>query len=209
MHTSSICGTIDQMLPIIHVHTQVPIVPFYSQFQDIKPLAWQKVGCGVTSLAMIIEYYKPNSVSVNTLLTQAIAGGAYNKNAGWVHKDLILLSNQYGLKGNSYDMASLSKDAAFIQFKKSLKDGPIMASVHYKFDPKNPIPHLVVIDGIDGNTIYYNDPALKSGTKEISTEKFLKAWKKKFIVIRPETTTGTTTKSLAIKADSLQKTLAY
>lgn len=192
------------MLPTIPVHTQVPIVPFYSQFQDIKPLAWQKVGCGVTSLAMIIEYYKPNSVSVNTLLTQAIAGGAYNKNAGWVHKDLILLSNQYGLKGNSYDMAALSKDAAFIQFKKSLKDGPIMASVHYKFDPKNPIPHLVVIDGIDGDTIYYNDPALKSGTKEISTEKFLKAWKKKFIVIRPEITPESNAKKLAFVTTPLR-----
>lgn len=192
------------MLPIIPVHTQVPIVPFYSQFQDIKPLAWQKVGCGVTSLAMIIEYYKPNSVSVNILLTQAIAGGAYNKNAGWMHKDLILLSNQYGLEGNSYDMASLSKDAAFIQFKKSLKDGPVMASVHYKFDPKNPIPHLVVIDGIDGDTIYYNDPALKSGTKEISTEKFLKAWKKKFIVIRPETAKEISTKKLAYNIQATQ-----
>lgn len=169
--------------PVVHI--QIPTVPFYSQFQDIKPLAWQKVGCGVTSLAMIIDYYKPNTVSVNTLLTQGIASGAYNNNAGWTHSGLILLSTKYGLTGNSYDKSSLSKEAAFLEFKKSLKDGPVMASVHYKFDPKSPIPHLVVIDGIDGDIVYYNDPASKSGKKEISTDTFLKAWKKKYIVIRP------------------------
>jgi ABC-type bacteriocin/lantibiotic exporter with double-glycine peptidase domain len=134
---------------------------------------------------MLIDYYKPDTVSVNKLLTQGIVSGAYDHNAGWTHKGLILLSNKYGLTGNSYDVSSLTKEAAFIQFKKSLKDGPVMASIHYKFDPKSPIPHLVVIDGIDGNTIYYNDPALKSGKKEISTTDFLKGWKKKFIVIRP------------------------
>jgi ABC-type bacteriocin/lantibiotic exporter with double-glycine peptidase domain len=174
------------MLPIIPVHTQVPVVPFYSQFHDIQQPSWQKVGCGIASLAMIIEYYNPDTVSVNKLLTQAISAGAYNNNAGWIHKDLISLSNKYGLKGNSYDMSSLNKDDAFTQFKKSLKDGPVMASIHYKFDPRSSIPHLVVIDGIDdAGNIHYNDPALKSGDKQISTANFLKGWKRKFIVLRP------------------------
>jgi ABC-type bacteriocin/lantibiotic exporter with double-glycine peptidase domain len=186
------------MLPTIPVHNTIPIVPFYSQFTDISSTSWQKVGCGITSLAMIIDYYKPNAVSVDTLLTRGIAGGAYDNNAGWVHKDLILLAKKYGLTGNSYDMRALSKDAAFTQFKKSLQDGPVMASVHYKFDPKNPIPHLVVIDGIEGDIVYYNDPALKSGTKEISTEKFLKAWKQKFIVIRPEIINEANTQKVAM-----------
>lgn len=173
------------MLPIIPVHTPVPQVPFYSQFYDIQAPAWQKVGCGIASLAMVIEYYKPDTVSVNKLLTQAIASGAYNTSAGWIHKDLISLSKKYGLDGNSYDLSKLEKEKAFTQFKETLKDGPLIASVHYKFDPKSKIPHLVVIDGINADTIYYNDPALKSGEKTISTEDFLKAWKKKFIVIRP------------------------
>ena len=60
-----------------------------------------------------------------------------------------------------------------------------MASVHYKFDPRSSIPHLVVIDGIKDNVVYYNDPAAKIGQKQISVIDFQKAWKKKYIVIRP------------------------
>ncbi len=162
----------------------VPSVPFYSQFKDITSATWQKVGCGVTSLAMIIDYYK-SAVPVNTLLKEGVAAGAYLQNAGWTYKGLIGLSQKYGLKGNSYDLGKLGTDAAFSQFKDSLKNGPVIASVHYKFDPKSTIPHLVVINGIKGDILYYNDPAAKVGEKQISTADFLKAWKKRFIVIRP------------------------
>lgn len=173
------------MLPVIPVHIPVPQVPFYSQFHDIQPLAWQKVGCGIASLAMVIEYYKPDTVSVNGLLRQAITSGAYNTNAGWIHKDLISLSKKYGLDGTSYDLTKLNNKIAFTQFKKILNDGPVIVSIHYKFDPKSSIPHLVVIDGIENDVIHYNDPALKTGDKTISTADFLKGWKKRFIVIRP------------------------
>lgn len=163
----------------------LPNVPFYSQFMDITSSKWQKVGCGVVSLAMVIDYYKPDTVSVNTLLSQGIASGAYLQNAGWTYKGLIALGNKYGLEGTSHDLGKTGKEAAFAQFKTYLEDGPVIASVHYKFDPKSTIPHLVVIDGIDGDTLHYNDPAAKSGNKTISTADFLKAWKKRFIVVRP------------------------
>lgn len=173
------------MIPIAPISINVPQVPFYSQFANIERTAWKKVGCGVTSLAMIIDYYQPNVVSVDTLLSKGIDRGAYDKNAGWTYKGLIQLAKPYGLEGTSYDLASLSKDDAFTQFKNSLKDGPVMVSVHYKFDPKSNIPHLVVIDGMDNDVIFYNDPASKAGNKQISKADFLKGWKKRFIVIRP------------------------
>lgn len=173
------------MIPLPPIHINIPKVPFYSQFVDIHPLSWQKVGCGIASLAMVIDYYKPDTVSVDKLLNQAILSGAYNKNAGWIHKDLVTLSKKYGLDGKTYDLSKLSNQDAFTQFKKSLSNGPVIVSVHYKFDPKSTIPHLVVIDGIDGDVVYYNDPASKSGGKEISTADFLKGWKKKYIVISP------------------------
>jgi ABC-type bacteriocin/lantibiotic exporter with double-glycine peptidase domain len=66
-----------------------------------------------------------------------------------------------------------------------LKTGPVIASVHYKFDPKSTIPHLVVLNGIKGDLVYYNDPAAKTGSKFIAKEAFLKAWKKKIIDIKP------------------------
>lgn len=163
----------------------IPDVPFYSQFEDITSSKWQKVGCGIASLAMIIEYYKPDTVSVDKLLGQAVAGGAYKKDAGWIHKGLIRLSQRYGLDGTSYDLSKTDTKVAFDALKKSVKDGPVMVSVHYKFDPKSTIPHLVVIDAIDGDVVYYNDPASDRGGKQISTAKFLEAWKKKFIVMRP------------------------
>ena len=181
--------------PIIEVKkttSAIPDVPFYSQFTDITSPKWQKVGCGVTSLAMIIDYYEEGLISVDKLLKQGIAEGAYLQDAGWTYKGLISLGNKYDLDGNSYDLAGLSEKSAFAQFKDSLSDGPVIASIHYKFDPKSTIPHLVVINGIKDDIVYYNDPAAKTGEKTISTTDFLKAWKKRFIVIRPIVTASIT-----------------
>ena len=57
--------------------------------------------------------------------------------------------------------------------------------MHYKLDPTNPIPHLVVVNGVEGDTVYYSDPADKSGGESISIDKFKKAWKKRYIAIHP------------------------
>jgi hypothetical protein len=35
--------------------------------------------------------------------------------------------------------------------------------------------------------MYYNDPASSGGQKQISSADFIKAWKQKYIVIRPTT----------------------
>jgi uncharacterized protein YvpB len=175
-----------QMLSIPPVHTTIPVVPFYSQFADIKSTTWQKVGCGVTSLAMIIDYYSTETISVETLLKKGIANGAYNAKYGWIHNGLILLSNNYGLTGASHDVSKLGKDSALLKLENYLEDGPVIVSVYYKFDPKSKIPHLVVIDGMQDGYIYYNDPAAKIGQKKISVSDFQKGWKKKFIVIRPK-----------------------
>jgi uncharacterized protein YvpB len=162
----------------------IPNVPFYSQFKDIASPKWQKIGCGVASLAMVIDYYNPDAVSVNTLLASGIAAGAYT-DAGWTYSGLIFLSKAYGLDGNAHDLSGTDSASALSQIKSSLDDGPVIASIHYKFDPKSTIPHLVVIDGIKDDVVYYNDPAAKSGEKQISVSDFQKGWKKRFIVIRP------------------------
>ncbi len=142
-------------------------------------------GCGVTSLAMVVDFYTPGIISVNKMLGQGIALGAYINNVGWSYAGLIKLAQKYGLDGKSYDLSSSTSAVAFDQFKNSLASGPVIVSVHYKFDPKSPLPHLLVVDGISNDTIYYNDPAAKTGDQEISTADFLKGWKKRFIVVRP------------------------
>lgn len=167
------------------VHNSIPEVPFYSQFKDIQATEWKKVGCGVASLAMIINYYNPDAVSVDTLLKTGIKNGAYLDDAGWIHSGLISLGKKYDLDGESISLASESNAVAFEKFESYVKKGPVMASIHYKFDPKSTIPHLVVITGIKNGLMYYNDPAAEIGGKTISSEDFIKAWKKKFIVIRP------------------------
>ena len=159
--------------------------PFFSQFTDISDPSWQKVGCGIASLAMIIELYNPGKVSVDNLLTEGIKSGAYLNDAGWTHKGLISLAQKYGLRGNTRDLSSLNTENALTELEKTLDKGPVMVSVHYTFDPQNPIPHLVVINKITGNTVYYNDPSEKAGDGSISTTQFLKAWKKRYIEIRP------------------------
>ncbi|MDO8504491.1 MAG: C39 family peptidase [Candidatus Liptonbacteria bacterium] len=166
--------------------TTVPSVPFYSQLRDINAVRWQKIGCGVASLAMIIEYYKPGEiVSVDQLLKEGIAAGAYLKGAGWTHRGLTLLAKPYGLGGANYDLSGLKMAGAFAEFLEFLKEGPVIASVYYKFDPKSPIPHLVVINGIEDGYIYYNDPAGVSAGEKISVADFMRGWKKKFIVVEP------------------------
>ncbi len=162
----------------------IPDVPFYSQFADISSLSWQKRACGIASLAMLIDFYKPDTITPQKLLIRGINSGAYT-DAGWSHQGLANLATKYGLKGKVYDLSKLSSQTAFNQFKDILKNGPVMVSIHYKFDPKSTIPHLVVINGVANDTIYYNDPAAKTGEKKISVADFMKGWKKRFITVRP------------------------
>lgn len=127
---------------VLAATTSIPNVPFYSQFADITSAKWKKVGCGIASLAMVIDYYK-SAVPVDTLLKEGIERGAYLTNAGWTYKGLITVAGGYGFKGQSFDLGKSSVKTAFAEFKKSLKDGPVIASVHYKFDPRSTIPHQI------------------------------------------------------------------
>ena len=173
----------------------VPAVPFYSQFTDISSASWKGKGCGIASLAMVIGYYKQSPVSVDDLLKQGIAANAYESDAGWTYNGLIQVAQEHGLSGTAYDLSSSKTTAAYAQFASALKGGPVIASIHYKFDPKSTIPHLVVIDSIQNGIVYYNDPAAKSGEKQVSVGTFLGAWKKRYIIIRPKS--GSTQSTLA------------
>ena len=162
----------------------VPTVPFYSQFNDITPASWKKVGCGIASLAMLIEYYNPGSVTVDNLLQEGIAANAYLDSAGWTYAGLIGISEKYGLSGKTYDYGNQSMDKAYTELVAELEEGPVMASVHYTFQKSNPIPHLVIINGIEDGEVYYNDPAEKEGGGSISVAQFQSAWKKRYIEFR-------------------------
>jgi hypothetical protein len=89
------------------------------------------------------------------------------------------------LDGESYSLQHLSADVAFSKFSSVVAEGPVMASVHYTFEPTNPIPHLVVITGVRDGQVFYNDPAEEAGGGSLSIEKFQRAWKQRYIEIRP------------------------
>lgn len=162
-------------------HATVFSVPFYSQLTDISAPEWKKIGCGIASLAMLIKFYNPEEfTSVDTLLKEGIALDAYSS-AGWTYAGLIAVSHKYGLDGTTHDFGGSSIDVAFSAFEKALAVGPVMASVHYTFTPTNPIPHLVIVTGIKGDTLYYNDPAEPSGNGSIPVSQFKSSWKKRYI----------------------------
>lgn len=160
-------------------------VPFYSQFTDITPVEWRKVGCGIASTAMLIDFYSSEKVDVDALLQQGINSNAYLDDAGWTHSGLINLSKSFGLDGASHSLTHLAMNSAFTELKQVVEEGPVMVSVHYTFQPTNPIPHLAVVTGIDDERVYYNDPAESAGQNSISIEQFQSAWKKRYIDIRP------------------------
>ncbi len=164
-------------------------VPFYSQFQDIPSVEWRSAGCGIASLAMEMEFFKPkNKVSVTKLLLQALDFGAYTADVGWKHKELAALAELYGLTGKNYDLIALNNQTAFDQFKDFLIGGPIIVSIHNKFNPKAALGHLVVVTGIEDGMIFYHDPAYGNKTeRKISEKDFLRGWKKRFIVVREKT----------------------
>lgn len=164
----------------------VRTVPFFSQFADISATNWQKVSCGIAAISMLIDYYEPDRAVPDSLLQQGIAAGYFLSDAGWTHQGLINLSNSFGLDGYSRSMAELSMATAFAELQEVLVEGPVMASVHYTFEPTNPIPHLVVVNDVADGKVFYNDPAEASGGGSISIEKFQRAWKKRYIEIRPQ-----------------------
>jgi predicted double-glycine peptidase len=160
-------------------------VPFFSQFEDISNPQWRKVGCGIASIAMLIEFYEPGEISVDGLLEEGIKQDAYLSDQGWIHSGLISLAEEYGLNGTTNSLAGSSMEEAFATLEKELEKGPVIASVHYTFEPTNPIPHLVVVNGVEGDKVFYNDPSEPQGGGSISIEKFKSSWKKRYISIWP------------------------
>jgi predicted double-glycine peptidase len=134
---------------------------------------------------MLIGYHEAAPMDVDTLLAEGIAAGSFLPTAGWTHAGLIDLARPYGLTGASHSLAHQSVDDALATLRQVVGEAPVMASVHYTFEPTNPIPHLVVVTGIDDTTVYYNDPAEPTGEGAISIEKFQRAWKQRYISIVP------------------------
>ncbi len=173
------------MIPITTPPNMPYNVPLYSQIADISSAEWKQKGCGVADVAMIVEYYKPHTTSVNEVLREGISSGAYVKNVGWSHEGLAGLAVKHGMTGRTFDLSEYNKENAFNQFQEIVKEGPVIASIHRGFNPKSSFGHLIVITGYDDNLIYYNDPGKHDGIRKVTISQFMAGWKRKLIVIRP------------------------
>lgn len=163
-------------------------VPLFSQISDISSVAWKQKGCGVVDVAMIVEFYKPKTTSVQKVLEEALKQGAYVKNVGWSHNGLAALAVEYGLVGKTVDLSTVKNSIALSQFKDIVKEGPVIASIHRGFNPKSSYGHLIVVTGFDDKLVYYNDPGKHDGIRTVAIADFIKGWKERLIVIRePDT----------------------
>lgn len=159
-------------------------VPLFSQISDISSVTWQQKGCGVADVAMIVEFYKPETTSVQEVLEQGLKAGAYVKNVGWSHSGLASLAVKHGLVGKTVDLSTLKNAEALSEFKDIVKEGPVIASIRRGFKAKSPYGHLIVITGFDDKLVYYNDPGKREGIRTVAIADFMKGWKKRLIVIR-------------------------
>jgi len=164
-------------------------VPLYSQITDIKSPEWRQKGCGVADVAMIVEFYKPNTTTVQDVLEKALKSGAYVKNVGWSHAGLASVAVKYGLVGKTVDLSAYGKETSLKELKKIIVEGPAIASIRRGFSPTSHYGHLIVITGFDEKLVYYNDPGKRDGIKTVAISEFMKGWKKRLIVIRPPETT--------------------
>ena len=162
--------------------------PKLSQRIDVKSKYWKSRSCGIVSLKMIMDYWKKpaGGVGLAALIQNGVKIGAHDKRHGWRHKGLVNLAKKYGYQGQNYDWFKNSPQKAFLKLTKKI-GVPAIASIHSGLNPKKP-GHLVVITGIRGKKIYYNDPdsaKRKHVAKVASIEKFLRGWKRRIIIVRP------------------------
>ena len=186
-------------------------VPFYSQIKNIENPSWQLEGCGVTSLKMVLDFYKPIKESVDELFKLGVDLNGYSKEDGWYHHSLVQIARKFGLKGitrnwsihqdflTSLRNRRFTKEEIQILEKQLLEEGilgiinqlkqkhPVMASVKSGFSP-NGSGHLVVLIGLNKNGFILHDPfdqTKKGQAIEIDFETFKQSWSKRAIVILP------------------------
>ena len=123
---------------------------------DVPTLAQEQTNsCWHTSAMMIWMYWQQKTGSSGPMNTMA---PAYNDNNGLPANAFITLANTVGLKA-----VPLRRTWYGGKIKAALKDrGPLWCAGYWA-----PGPHVIVLTGVDGNTIYYNDP--DGGVKKTST----------------------------------------
>ena len=78
-------------------------IPYYSQHEDVKDEYWKPRACGVVCLKMVLDFLKPDEISVNDFVLLANDKKAYGEH-GWVHQGLIDVAKDFGVELIKYLM---------------------------------------------------------------------------------------------------------
>ncbi len=168
-------------------------VPFSSQYADIGSHEWRARGCGIASLHMVLAFYG-RTMLLDDLLREGLAVGAYREGIGWTHRGLVELARRHGCRAYNIDAAPTSPTPKFApeawgMLMAELEWGPVLVSVHARFDPTMPGGHIVVVTGWDGELLALNDPvemAEREGRKLMAGAAFRRAFKQRYIAVRAE-----------------------
>ncbi|MDP2669358.1 MAG: C39 family peptidase [bacterium] len=184
----------------------LPDVPYYSQWLDVKDADWQYRSCGVAAFKMAMlalrspacqlagRFNEEGDMSLDDLIKEGLASGAYKPGVGWVHDGLVALAKEHGFK-NSFrkewplEGSPTSFSAGIAGIVSILEENiPVLASVKSETGG-----HIILLIGYEKEReivkgFYYHDPDAKdreSGqNKFINKEDFLRFWKGRIIVVK-------------------------
>lgn len=171
-------------------------VPHY--FLDILK-GFENSGCGVLSLAMVLEFLSKKKIDIKKLKDEGVLIGARVPKYGWTQEGLASLARNKGFNAYLQEFRSVEvnlKDKTFkernvlINFginkiKELLKNNnPVLVSVDEDFN-KNTVKHIVVLTGFDDSGFYFNDSRMKTGGKDlfVSFSRFKKYWRRRILVV--------------------------
>ena len=131
--------------------------------------------------------------ALDTLLERGTALGAYLEGVGWTHAGLVRLAQDFGYTGYNADFGPKSAapktvEEAWALLATELDRGPVLASVYAGLDPQRGGGHIVVVTGITDGVVSFCDPEERTaheGLRALQLSGFLRAFKNRFIVIRP------------------------
>lgn len=173
-------------------------VPFVSQYHDLADPEWQWRGCGIVALKMVLDYWhgrddRNRTIGLDELHKKGLGIKAYKNGIGWSHAGLVQLGRDLGYEAYNRDWAPggptpKDSDAAWEALKLELKNGPVLGSVYSGFKRSRGGGHIVVLAGETDGLVFLNDPEERNeqeGRKAFAIPVFRKAFKRRYIVIRP------------------------
>lgn len=150
---------------------------------------WNKYSCGVCVIKMLMVFKKPElqSISIKTLIDQALERDGYIDKVGWKHQILVDVAALYGVPMNFqkefFNTPEKKKEGIKIINNKIKSGLPIAVSVLNGFN----IPgsaHLVVIEGlvklgpfVRGYRVVDPYPGKRGNRYAVSKKEFLAGWR--------------------------------